>query len=58
MCDATTYRSAGAEASSQLAVIDILLLWSKDMDFGYDVGFHIRSTPPTSIGAFLLSNSC
>ncbi len=55
MCRVMTYRSAGAEASGRFAAIDILLLWSKELPFRYDVGFHVCPTEPTFIGVFYFS---
>ena len=34
MCAKTTYRTYGAGASSRMATINMLLLWSKSMRFG------------------------
>ena len=35
----------GAEAPSQRAAINMSLLWSKGMRFGYDVAFHLCLLP-------------
>ena len=41
MCPETTYRASGSEAPSQRTAINMLLLWSKGMRFGYYVAFHL-----------------
>ena len=46
MCRETIYRTYRADAPSQIAAIDMLLLWNNSIPFGRDIVSRLRSIQP------------